>query len=520
MGEVRRTLGAWLAAAALAFGASPSAALAATPRPAAGPDAPDPGPDDVDAPAGNVSAPEPTEAPTEAPAEAAPVDAEDRAALARMGSELPRHGVPPLAAPAADADDAAWRAYGRKLVEVFAPRSLRTAKRERLVATDRPLNTAITKLIPTHRRYIALQQQLVTAAQRAVARPTPLRKAPYEVRVGGTAPEVAVLRDRLALEGYGDPNVVGRLREYFDPRLKRALWAWQRDHDLPLTVVIDPLTRERLNAPLADQVPRLALALARWRELDLRADSGAQVLVHVNAFALVAEEDGREVLTMPVIVGRATAADATPALSAKMVSVVARPDWRVPKRIVEEALRPRAEGVPEVLMDEGYEVEVTRGGEWRVRLPPGPDNPLGEVKFVLRGTDGVYLHDTNRRDLFKREARALSHGCVRVAAPRELAAWIVGARAGELAQAIEGTASQKFELAPAVPTHLVYQTTTVAADGRLVSHADLYGRDAEALAALDVATVAPALVALTEAAAAAEAAPAATPAVEDAVAPE
>ncbi|PKN54547.1 MAG: hypothetical protein CVU56_25845, partial [Deltaproteobacteria bacterium HGW-Deltaproteobacteria-14] len=417
----------------------------------------------------------------------------DRRALAALAAALPAHGVPAAAPPADDADDVAWTALARRLLEVFAPRSLRAARRDALVARTRPLAPAIAAMVPRHRRYLALQRALVDAARGAEHAPVIVPRTPYTIRVGVTAPEVALLRERLLLEGYGDPNVTGRLRTYFDPRLKRALWAWEKDHGLPVTVVLDPLTRQRLNAPLPSQVAPIALALARWRELDLRDDGGRYVLVHLNDQRLMAETDGVADVAMDVIIGRPTEVDATPAVSAPLIAVVAHPDWRVPRRIVEESLQPRAAGVPEVLMDEGYEVEVTAAGEWRVRLPPGPSNPLGELKFILRGTAGVYLHDTNRRDLFQQPARALSHGCVRVASPRELAAWVLTERRPALAEALDGPALVRFDLDRPLAAHLVYQTLSVAPDGRLLSHRDVYGRDPEALATLDVSGVAEAL---------------------------
>lgn len=452
------------------------APLAPAPDPEAAP-GPAPGPDPAADPVSVAAETSPPVPDVDEPAGPAPVDRADREALRELAEGLPGHGVPPLALPGADAGDAAWIGVARELLEVFAPRSLRAAARRRLLE-ERPLAAPIARLVPRHRRYVALQQALVEAATLSARAPTHIRKPPYVVRLGVTAPEVASLRDRLLLEGYGDPAVQGRLREYWDERLKRALWQWQRDNGLPLTVVLDPLTRRRLNAPIPSQLAPVALALARWRALDLREDVGRHVLVHLNSYELVAEEDGREAIRMEVIVGKDTPDDATPALSAPLVTVVAHPDWRVPRRIVEQTLRPRAEGLPEVLEAEGYEVEVTRAGDWRVRRPPGPDNPLGELKFLLRGTDGIYLHDTNQKGLFGKSQQTFSAGCVRLRDPAALARWLLVERRAELDAALEGRAMTRFDLDWPIATHLVYQTVSVGADGRLVSHADIYGRDA------------------------------------------
>lgn len=424
-----------------------------------------------------------------------PLDASDRAALRELALDLPRHGVPPMALPAADALDAAWLEVAERLLEVFAPRSLRAPERRRLLAEERPLAERIARLVPRHRRYQALQRALLEAATLSASAPTHIRKPPYVVRLGVTAPEVATLRDRLLLEGYGDATVQGRLREYWDERLKRALWQWQRDNGLPLTVVLDPLTRRRLNAPIPSQLAPIALALARWRALDLRDDVGRHIIVHLNAYELVAEEDGREAARMEVIVGKDTPDDATPDLSAPLVTVVAHPDWRVPRRIVEQTLRPRAEGLPELLEAEGYEVVVTRAGDWRVRRPPGPDNPLGELKFLLRGTDGIYLHDTNQKGLFGKTQQTFSAGCVRLRDPKALAEWLLVARRAELELALEGRAMTRFDLDWPIATHLAYQTVTVGPDGRLVAHPDIYGRDAAEREALELGGLLEALTA-------------------------
>ena len=62
-------------------------------------------------------------------------------------------------------------------------------------------------------------------------------------------------------------------------------------------------------------------------------------------------------------------------------------------------------------------------------MPPGPQNPLGRMMFDLDNDEFIYLHDTNEKTLFKREQRALSHGCVRVEQARALAG--LGARRSE-----------------------------------------------------------------------------------------
>lgn len=431
-----------------------------------------------------------------APEEPPALSAEDKAALTELATALPRHGLMPLATPDADAADEAWLRLARRLVGIFAPARMKGSAKKALLEA-RPLAPELLALVPTHRRYRALMAMLIEQARRMSEPQVMVPATRYRLKAGVTAPEIGLLRDRLRAEGYGDEGVQGRLRDYFDDRLKRALQAWQKDRGLPPTIVLDPLTRRRLNEPIAAPVAEIALALERFRELELRADRGRQLIVHLNDYRLVAERDGMPELAMPVIVGKASERDQTPALSTTLLTVIANPTWGVPQRLVDEKLRPEAHDVPELLIDKGYEVSVDDSGRWRVRMRPGPDNPLGRLKFVLDDTDGVYLHDTNARSAFGKDDRTLSLGCVRVSDPVGLARWVLPGRELDLDEALAyATLSTSFD-GGGLPTHLVYQTMLVE-DGRLVRFPDIYGRDPEALARIDAPALAAALRASVE----------------------
>lgn len=427
----------------------------------------------------------------EAPAPPAALSDGDKAALAGLAVDLPLHGVLPMKPPPADAPDEAWLRLGRRLVGVFAPDGMKGADKKALLEA-RPLAAGLVALVPRHRRYRALQELLVVYARRMGETPEPLPNGPFKIKVGITSPEVGLLRDRLRAEGYGDEGVQGKLRDYFDDRLKRALQSWQKDHGLPPTTVLDVLTKRRLNEPIAMPVGDIALALARYRSLDWRRDEGRHVLVHINDYRLVAERDGAAELAMAVVVGKATDRDQTPAMSTRIEAVIANPSWGVPQRIVDEKLRVDAHDIPELLIDRGYEVSVDDQGKWRVRMPPGPENPLGKLKFQLAGTNGVYLHDTNARSVFARDARSLSHGCVRLSDPVALARWVLPEREIDIDEAMAYASFTTLFDVDSLPTHLVYQTVQVE-DGRLVRFPDIYQKDAAALAELDAQAIAAAV---------------------------
>ena len=69
----------------------------------------------------------------------------------------------------------------------------------------------------------------------------------------------------------------------------------------------------------------------------------------------------------------------------------------------------------------------------------------------------VYLHDTNHRELFERDYRALSHGCVRVERWDELIAWLLDLDLDTVHRLANGRAT--FDLpTPPVPVILGYFT--------------------------------------------------------------
>ncbi len=207
-------------------------------------------------------------------------------------------------------------------------------------------------------------------------------------------------------------------------------------------------------APAAEAppaVPPFQAALDR-HGIPLALPQGKAILVNVPAFELIAFEDARPVLRSRVIVG--TAADPTPLIDTVTSAVRFRPSWRPTPSMV-------------------------ASGEYRDRVwPPGRRNPLGLAAVRLEPGLLVYLHDTNRRDLFDREGRALSHGCIRVERWDALIAWLLGMDLATVRAHAEGRRS--FDApTPPVPVLIRYETRFPDAAGRLARFPDIYGLDGD-----------------------------------------
>lgn len=112
-----------------------------------------------------------------------------------------------------------------------------------------------------------------------------------------------------------------------------------------------------------------------------------------------------------------------------------------------------------------------------MQQPPGSDNALGELKFLFPNSHDIYMHDTPSRELFERDMRAFSHGCVRVRDPRQFAAVVLGWTPEEVAAKVESKDSQTVRLKEKLPVHITYFTAWPDEAGNIVYFNDIYGRD-------------------------------------------
>ena len=105
--------------------------------------------------------------------------------------------------------------------------------------------------------------------------------------------------------------------------------------------------------------------------------------------------------------------------------------------------------------------------------------------FEMKNRFDVYLHDTPSKNLFSRDDRRISHGCIRVENPQKLAALLMRQPIDAINQAIAPGSTTRSDLPEPVPVFVVYETAFADVDGRLQFRADVYGRDAEIWQSLD-----------------------------------
>jgi murein L,D-transpeptidase YcbB/YkuD len=129
--------------------------------------------------------------------------------------------------------------------------------------------------------------------------------------------------------------------------------------------------------------------------------------------------------------------------------------------------------------------------EWSggsLREKPGPNNSLGLVKFIFPNSNSIYLHDTPAKDLFKRDVRAFSHGCIRVEKPFDLAKRVLSYDStwtdARIKAAMNKGVEQKVVLDRKIPVYIGYYTAFADKEGLVHFRKDVYRRDDALLAVL------------------------------------
>ncbi|MDK9355938.1 L,D-transpeptidase [Lelliottia sp. V106_10] len=389
------------------------------------------------------------------------------------------------------------------------------------VALDKgTLPRFIASLAPAHPQYATMHQSLLQLV--ADTRPWPQLKSTASLRPGQWSSDVPALREilrrtgesdagaKIALPGDDPQSVVvspsapvvkkksavpADKPAAYDRELVAAVKAFQAAQGLGADGVIGQSTRDWLNVSPAQRAGVLALNIQRLRLLPGTLSTG--IMVNIPAYSLVYYQNGSEVLASRVIVGRPDRK--TPMMSSALNNVVVNPPWNVPPTLARKDILPKVWNDPGYLERHGY--TMMRGWnsnqpidpyqvDWstitasnlpfRFQQAPGERNSLGRYKFNMPSSDAIYLHDTPNHNLFQKDTRALSSGCVRVNKASELANMLLG-DAGwndtRISDALKEGNTRYVNIRQNIPVNLYYLTAFVGADGRTQYRTDIYNYD-------------------------------------------
>lgn len=249
----------------------------------------------------------------------------------------------------------------------------------------------------------------------------------------------------------------------------------------------------------------------RWRLKCLSNQTVPDRYVEVNipSYSLRAVDKDK---TLLMRIGCGTVANKTPLLASRITRMDINPQWIVPKSISKgfvnnyEYMRKMGMFVLDKkegkLPPEQASLKKVMDGEQYIVQAGGPKNSLGRIIFRFDNNFSVFLHDTSSPWIFQRGQRAVSHGCVRVEKPYELAKFLLGDIDKETEEKLEYSMTvqlvndkdsleknkvdkkrlvNSLYVKPSVSLFITYFTVYYDSNGQLVDYQDVYGYD-EALA--------------------------------------
>jgi murein L,D-transpeptidase YcbB/YkuD len=361
-------------------------------------------------------------------------------------------------------------------------------------AERRPVGETLAGLWPVSEDYARLvtrRAEIAASGDEVTVQIAPGRP----LKPGQSDERVILLKQRLM--GPGDYTVK------YDDDLRREVVAYQRSAGLEPDGIVGENTLEVLNATRVSWIDRIDANLERWRWLP-RETPETYIRVNIAAFTLRVIDGGETALAMTVIVGKPYRR--TPVFSENLRYLVVNPYWNVPYKIATQDKLPLLQTDAPAEAAKGFDAKpqgsdvfvpvdtidwmtVTRRTfTYQLRQRPGENNALGQVKFMLPNEHAVYLHDTPSRELFGRQERTFSSGCVRLERPQELATWLLSRESHPQVRRLDALFASRetttIYLKQPVPVYIVYLTAFVADDGDVTFRRDVYGRDKQLVEAL------------------------------------
>jgi len=283
----------------------------------------------------------------------------------------------------------------------------------------------------------------------------------------------------------------------------RSLQPQQPQFEKLRQVYLTMLPKDGKPGKLSPDAKRIRANMEMWRWMWPNMGD-FYVLNNIPEFMQYVYKNGEVIRSEKIVAGLLD--KQTTIFSRPLKYVVLRPAWRVPESIMVNELWPNLIRGGGMMRQYGLQI-VTKNGQravdyrsidwattdirnYDVIQPPGPKSVLGHVKFSFPSQHTIYMHDTPDKWMFKPAQRTLSHGCLRVWKPMQLAELVLKEDKGwdtdkiaELDRA--GPLNNEIPITKEIPIHLVYFTAWVGDDGKLKTFRDVYGHEKRVTQALD-----------------------------------
>ncbi len=322
------------------------------------------------------------------------------------------------------------------------------------------------------------------------------------LKPGDQGQQVVALRDRLIALDYLRRSAT----QVYDDEMQGAVAEFQRDNGLTDDGIAGSSTIEKINIGPEARMGQIMVALERERWMNI--DRGKRhIWVNLTDFKAKIIDDGEVTFETRSVIGKDVPDRETPEFSDVMNHMVINPSWYIPRSIIVNEYLPVLRSNPHALSyleitdsrgrvvnrGRGFSQYSARTFPYSMRQPPSARNALGLVKFMFPNKYNIYLHDTPAKNLFSRERRAFSHGCIRLADPFDFAYALLAKQSDDPKATFHNYLNTgretRVNLEQPVPVHLVYRTAYTKPAGGMEYRRDVYGRDADILAALRAAGV-------------------------------
>ena len=312
--------------------------------------------------------------------------------------------------------------------------------------------------------------------------------------VGMTHDNVPFLRKRLYKMGYPVYETHSR---YFDEQLNDSVKRFQEYHGLNPDGVFGKRSIEAVNVPPKTRLMQVLVNLERMRWNN--HDRGPEyVLVNQPNFQAYFKSENEKIWESRVVIGLPS--NQTAEFNDTMTHMVVNPTWHVPKSIAVDEYLPLIQSDPNFLNDNEM-VLMVRGTDtiidsnlidmqaftpdnfpFLIKQIPSNINALGLVKFMFPNKFSIYMHDTPMKDLFFKDERTFSHGCIRLQEPFEFAYSLLRKQEvdpeSKFQEVLQKEEETYINLSRKIPVYITYRTAFFDDFGQVHYRADVYGRDA------------------------------------------
>ena len=314
------------------------------------------------------------------------------------------------------------------------------------------------------------------------------------LQLGMTHEHVPFLRKRLSKMGYPVSQTNQRL---FDEQLDASVKKFQEYHGLNPDGVFGKRSIEAINVSPKTRLVQVLVNLERMRWNN--QDRGTEyVSVNQANFYAYFKSGNKKVWESRVVIGLPS--NQTAEFNDTMTHMVVNPTWHVPKSIAVDEYLPLIQKDSNFLVDNEM-VLMVRGTDtiidsslidmqaftpdnfpFLIKQIPSNINALGLVKFMFPNKFSIYMHDTPMKELFFKDERTFSHGCIRLQEPFEFAYSLLRNQVVDPVNKFQEILKKEEEtyinLSRNIPVYITYRTAFFDDFGQVHYRADVYGRDA------------------------------------------